>query len=58
MMPTGIERFWHEAAYVAALMEYLIEHKSDTETDIELADILKDKPFMANIVFGVLKAYA
>jgi hypothetical protein len=39
-------------------MEYLIEHKSDTETDIELADILKDKPYMANIVFGVLKAYA
>lgn len=58
MNPTGIERFFHEAAYFAALVEYLIEHKSDTETDSEIADILKDKPFMSNILFGVLQAHS
>lgn len=54
MKATGIERFYEEAAYVAALVEYLIEHKNDHETDAEVADWLKDKPFMLNVVMGVL----
>lgn len=56
-MATGVERFYEDAAYTAALMEYLIEHKSDNETDAELADILADKPFMFSIVIGVMQNY-
>lgn len=55
-MATGIERFWKEAAYVAALTEYLIEHKDD-ETDHEIAEILKHQSYMLHIVIDVLTIY-
>lgn len=56
--PTGVERFFEEAAYVAALMIHLIENKSDHEADAEIAALIEQKPFMVEIVFGVLKSYA
>ena len=52
----GIDRFYCEAAYVAALMLYLIEHKSDKETDEEIAGLLHDKPYMIGVVIGVMEA--
>lgn len=53
---TGVERFYCEAAYVAALMLFLMEHKSDKEADEEIANLLHDKPFMLGIVIGVMEA--
>jgi hypothetical protein len=57
MKETGIDRFFVEAAYVAALMVWLIENKSDHEADAEIAEILTEKPFMMGIVFDVMKCY-
>jgi hypothetical protein len=54
---TGVERFYVEAAYAAAVMQYLIENKSDNEADAEIAQILKNKPFMTGIIFDVMEAW-
>jgi len=54
---TGVERFWEEAAYLAALTVHLIENKSDHETDAEIAEILTYKRFLMPIVFDALKAH-
>ena len=53
---SGIERFYHEAAYIAALMVYLIEHKTDNEADEEIAGLLKEKPFLLAIVISVMES--
>lgn len=53
---TGVERFEHEAAYVAALTVYLIETKCN-EADAELGEILTEKPFMLSIVIGVIGSF-
>jgi hypothetical protein len=55
MNETGVDRFYVEAAYAAALMMWLIENKSDHQADAEIAEILKSKPFMIAIIFDVLK---
>jgi len=52
--PTGVDRFWRDTAYFAALVVYLIEHKNDTEADAEIADILKARPFMESVLFDTL----
>jgi hypothetical protein len=54
-MVTGIDRFYEEAAYLAALMEYLICHKSDHEADAEIAEILERKPYMLPIIINVME---
>ena len=51
----GIERIYEEAAYLAALMLYLIEFKHDHETDEEIANILKEKPYMFGIIISVME---
>lgn len=57
MKPTGIDRFYHEAAYFAALVVYLIENKTDDETDVEVSEMLVEKPWMQGVLFIVLQAY-
>lgn len=58
MKPTGVDRFYYDAAYIAALLIFLIENKSDHETDAEIGSILTDKPFMTLVVLDVLKNYS
>lgn len=54
---TGIDRVWHDAAYLAALMVWLIENKSDHEADAEIAEILKTKPFFFGVVINVMEVF-
>lgn len=53
----GIDRFYYEAAYLAALMCWLIENKSDNQADEEIASIITLKPFMTPILFDVMKSF-
>jgi len=52
----SVEAIWNDAAYFAALVEYLIEHKTDNETDAEIADQLQRQPWLSWILLGVLTA--
>ena len=56
MSETGVDRFFAEAAYLAALMVWLIENKNDHEADAEIAEILIKKPFMLGIVVSVMES--
>jgi hypothetical protein len=53
----GIDRFYYEAAYLAAMMVWLIENKDDHAADAEIADIVKFKPFFMPLLFDVMEAY-
>lgn len=57
MNPRGIDRIWHDAAYLAALMVWLIEHKSDHEADAEIAELLNIRPYFLPIVIDVMQAF-
>jgi len=54
-MATGVERFYEEAAYVAGLMVFLMENKSDNEADAEIGDILEHRPYMLYVVIDVME---
>jgi hypothetical protein len=53
----SVERAYEEAAYITALMVYLIEHKTDKEADEEIAGLLHDKPYWLGVVIGVMEAW-
>jgi hypothetical protein len=54
MKATGINRFYEDCAWFAALLDYMCDHKTDHDADAELAEMLNHKPWLSGILVGVL----
>lgn len=53
---SGVDRAYAEAAYLGALVFWLVENKQDHQADAEIGEILWQKPFMKAVVIDALLA--